>query len=420
MTALPRSILRGSFVAIAAASLASSACRDTTAPVKRYAVLDDVGQNDWQMVSAGGHHTCALKSNGNAYCWGDNSSGQLGIARSDTVCGTGKTRIACSLTPIQVHPGLRFTLISAGARHTCGIATSREAYCWGANDKGQVSDAVLSGPTLTRIAGSLGWSDISAGYSHTCAVRTDGAVFCWGSNERGQLGNGRIANSNTMVNVSLPESVASVSAGQQRTCARSTVGTVYCWGATWTARQDGLEVTRAQLTPQLVPAAPKMESLSVGSFTTCGAGVSLLAYCWEANPRGEMGTGTQTGDTMPARVLGNLGFVQVSAGVVQSCGVSTSGTGYCWGDDTFGQLGVSQESLIETCGGQQLPCSTTPVAVFGRQQFTGISVGFGSHACGVTVAGNLYCWGLGLSGQRGDGTENYATSIPIMVAPPAR
>ena len=56
--------------------------------------------------------------------------------------------------------------------------------------------------------------------------------------------------------------------------------------------------------------------------------------------------------------------------------------------------------------------------MFGRQKFTEISAGFGSHACGVTTQGNLYCWGLGVSGQRGDGTENYATSTPTQVEEP--
>ena len=396
--------------------LAVAGCRQAAEPLRHYAVLNDVGQSDWQSVSVGGGHTCALRTNGNAYCWGDNSFGQVGVARSDTACGAVRARTPCTMTPVQFAPGTTFRSISAGANHSCGITLAREAYCWGANERGQVSDGVLTGARLVRIAGSLGWSEISAGLSHTCAVRTDGALFCWGSNERGQLGNSRTANSSAMLRVPLPEPAASVSAGQQRTCARSIAGTVYCWGAVWTQRQDGLELTRAQTTPQPVPGAPRMASLSVGSFTTCGADVDAVAYCWEANPRGEMGTGTQDGNTIPQRVAASIGFVQVSAGVVHSCGVSTSGTGYCWGDDTFGQLGVSPYELIESCGDQRLSCSTIPVAIFGRQQLTQISAGFGSHACAVTVRGNLYCWGLGVSGQRGDGTDNYATSIPIKVA----
>ena len=59
-----------------------------------------------------------------------------------------------------------------------------------------------------------------------------------------------------------------------------------------------------------------------------------------------------------------------------------------------------------------------PVRVVGRQQFTEISTGFGSHTCGVTTKGNLYCWGLGVSGQRGDGLGAAATSVPTLVVEP--
>jgi alpha-tubulin suppressor-like RCC1 family protein len=209
-----------------------------------------------------------------------------------------------------------------------------------------------------------------------------------------------------------------VSAGQQHTCARTTIGLVFCWGALWTGRENGLEITRSQPTPQPVPGAPAFASLSVGTFTTCGADASGFAYCWEANPRGELGNGTEDGSLTPQRVATDLEFVQVSAGIVQTCGVVTSGAGYCWGDDTFGQLGISPSLLVDQCGSQRLPCSKVPVAVVGRQLFTEISTGPGSHSCGVTTRGNLYCWGLGLSGQRGDGTALYAISVPIQVKDP--
>jgi alpha-tubulin suppressor-like RCC1 family protein len=394
------------------------ACTETTAPARQYAVLEDVGASDWRSVSVGSEHTCALKANGAAFCWGSNQAGQLGVARVDTVCGPVKTQVRCSMVPVQAQPGTTFLSISTGARHTCGITIARDALCWGANDFGELSEFGIAGPTATRIPGTLGWAQISAGSTHTCAVRTDGALFCWGANERGQLGNGIVVTSGGTVRVSMPAPVASVTAGQSRTCARTTLGTVYCWGAIWTARESGLELTRAQSTPQLVPSAPSMSWVSVGTFTTCGAAVSGVAYCWEANPRGEMGTGTQDGSTTPRPVSGDIGFVHLSAGIVNSCGVAISGAGYCWGDDSFGQLGVSPSTLIERCGDQQLACSTTPVPVFGRQKFTEISAGFGSHACGVTTKGNLYCWGLGVSGQRGDGSSNFAISIPIQVAAP--
>jgi alpha-tubulin suppressor-like RCC1 family protein len=416
MSTLSRLAISGAAISLGAFTLLS--CTETTAPARRYAVLDDEGGSDWQTVSVGGDHSCALKTNGNAYCWGSNAYGQLGVARFDTTCGSGNSQYRCAITPQQVQPGVKFASISTGERHTCAITTTREAYCWGANDQNQLGQPAFSGPTLLKVPGSLPWAQISAGSSHTCAVRTDGALFCWGSNDRGQLGNADFSSGFSPVRVGLPAPVASVSAGEHRTCARTTNGTVYCWGAVWTSRDKGLEITRTQSTPQVVPGAPSMAWISVGTFTTCGSDASGFAYCWEGNPRGEMGTGNQTGSTTPQRVATDLEFVQLSAGIVQSCGVVISGIGYCWGDDSFGQIGVSPSVLVERCDSQQLPCTTTPVRVTGRQQFTEISTGFGSHTCGVTIKGNLYCWGLGVSGQRGDGIKVAATSLPTLVVEP--
>src|SRR5262245_1042074 len=196
MTLAVRSSLRWMLAALTA--MAIGACSEATAPPRRFPLLEDVGQSDWATVSVGGDHTCALKVDGSAYCWGSNRYYQLG-ASSDTLCGPTSAKFACTLAPHAILPGVRFTSISVGARHTCGITIAREAYCWGGNDLGQVSEVAPTGPVPVKIGGSLGWTQISAGFSHTCAVRTDGAAYCWGANDRGQLGNGLIGS------VSLPQ-----------------------------------------------------------------------------------------------------------------------------------------------------------------------------------------------------------------------
>ncbi len=408
---------KGSGAALVA-TLVVAACSEPTTSVRRFPVLDDLGSSDWASVSVGGEHTCALKTDGSAYCWGSNQFGQLGVSHTDTTCGSLNARYSCATIPQLVQAGLQFASISAGQQHTCAITRTREAYCWGSNENGQVSDFGNGGAALTKVASGLPWTQITAGFSHTCAVRSDGLLVCWGSNDRGQLGNGGLLPGTTRPLITGP--IAAASAGQSRTCARTTVGVVYCWGAVWTERSSGLELSRTQLTPQLVPGAPALAWLSVGSFTTCGADVSGFAYCWEANPRGEMGNGTQDGSLVPVRVASDLAFVQLSAGIVQTCGVDIAGAGYCWGDDSFGELGALPSLLVERCGGQVLPCATKPVGVIGRQRFIEISTGFGSHTCGVTTRGNLYCWGLGQSGQRGDGTEASAVATPALVVEPSR
>jgi len=41
-------------------------------------------------IAAGGNHTCAVLTNGDTYCWGENTYGQLGLSHTDDVAtGTG-------------------------------------------------------------------------------------------------------------------------------------------------------------------------------------------------------------------------------------------------------------------------------------------------------------------------------------------
>jgi alpha-tubulin suppressor-like RCC1 family protein len=130
-----------------------------------------IGALTFAAISAGGYHTCALTTNGVAYCWGSNSFGQLGTG--DTVTHT---------VPTPVAGGLTFAAISAGNRHTCGLTTNGVAYCWGQWN-----------PAPLPVAGGLTFTAISAGGVHTCGLTSNGTAYCWGGGLEGQLGNGAYA-----------------------------------------------------------------------------------------------------------------------------------------------------------------------------------------------------------------------------------
>jgi alpha-tubulin suppressor-like RCC1 family protein len=74
-------------------------------------------------------HSCALLTDGSAYCWGQNLHGQLGD-------GTTQNRSS----PTRVAGDIRFRSLYAGGALTCGTATSGEEYCWGLNQAGQLGD----------------------------------------------------------------------------------------------------------------------------------------------------------------------------------------------------------------------------------------------------------------------------------------
>lgn len=60
--------------------------------------------------------------------------------------------------------------------------------------------------------------------------------------------------------------------------------------------------------------------------------------------------------------------------------------------------------------------SQTPVRVSGNLLFEALSVDpMGFHACGLTAAHQVYCWGNNSQGQLGDGTHtNRSTPVPVM------
>jgi alpha-tubulin suppressor-like RCC1 family protein len=388
-------------------SIAISACEQIpVTPRSGVATLDDAGSDNFVAVSAGREHTCALVTDGTPYCWGSNEFGQLGVPM-DTAssCLREDRSIACKRQPVVVAGGLKFQKIRAGRVHTCGLGFDNHIYCWGDNLDGQLGDPSIR-RSFTPIAAlsNDSFTDLAAGGKHTCALRTDGVLFCWGANGDGQLGLATVGNGSAIpVATQTSQRFSSVAAGDRRTCARVPEGTTYCAGATWVFRQNTLEVTRPQGSLSRVLQSPAFQALAVGTNTTCGVSTENVAYCWEANPAGGIGDGTTSGSTLPKPVSMGPRFVAISAGGLHTCAIADTGLAYCWGADGLGQLGVSPGGLNSRCGEPAAACSKVPVRVSGWRVFNQISAGQGDHACGLTLGGNIYCWGAGGLGQRGDG-----------------
>ena len=88
----------------------------------------------------------------------------------------------------------------------------------------------------------------------------------------------------------------------------------------------------------------------------------------------------------------------VSTGRLLGCGVTTAGEGYCWGNSDFGKLGNGQTGW-----------SDTPQLILGGQTWSRIEASL-NHVCGVTTTGEAYCWGSNEYGQLGNGTFNADTN----------
>jgi alpha-tubulin suppressor-like RCC1 family protein len=85
-------------------------------------------------VSAGGNHACAVRNDGTIACWGYGEFGQLGF---------GGTPLE-QPTPVQVLSLTDAVSVEAGAEHTCAVRANASAVCWGSNDFGQLGDGQRS------------------------------------------------------------------------------------------------------------------------------------------------------------------------------------------------------------------------------------------------------------------------------------
>lgn len=178
-------------------------------------------------ITASPFHTCALDDDDRAWCWGDNQEGEIGNGEEDDPV----------FAPEGVVGDHAFVSISASARFTCAVDDEGDAYCWGQGSSGQLGggDDGLGTGTLEPEEVLVGrtFDSITTGQAHTCAVADDDTAWCWGRNDQGQIGSGEPDSDNNSV---IPEPVVgdiaftSIAAAARANCGVDLEGLVWCWG----------------------------------------------------------------------------------------------------------------------------------------------------------------------------------------------
>lgn len=84
----------------------------------------------FEKLAAGGGSTCGITEDGDGYCWGFNGQGNLGNGSS---AGSPQTNVR------PMSGGYQWQTLSLGLMHSCGVtADTGEAYCWGRNQRGEL------------------------------------------------------------------------------------------------------------------------------------------------------------------------------------------------------------------------------------------------------------------------------------------
>jgi alpha-tubulin suppressor-like RCC1 family protein len=364
-------------------------CSGTDDPTTPVLETDNV-----MAISAGGNHTCALRSDdGAAFCWGQNSSGQLGAGYPEHFAA-----------PIMVDTDLRFRAISAGDTHTCAITNGDDVYCWGDNVHGQVGGGAAASVGLPpTLVGAIDFDMVSAGMDHSCGVSTTGTAYCWG---QAYLGDDttKVRRATPIQVVGGPYSMVSASANF--TCALTRTAVAVCWGEN-AGGLIGNGGTEEEPLPEPVAGGRAYDWISSGITSSCAIeSVSGDTWCWGANNVGQLGVdSTNPVSNTPQRVAGGHDFTGVEPGELHACATTATVT-RCWGRNTLGQLGTGDLDQREA------PAEVVDV------QLESVTTGR-THSCGLTDDGSAYCWGGNAFGQVGIGVATTREPAPVKVTLPS-
>jgi alpha-tubulin suppressor-like RCC1 family protein len=178
---------------------------------------------NWKQVSCSKYVIAAIKTDGTLWCWGNNTSGQIGDNTS-----------ANKSSPVQtIAFGTNWKQVAAGAFYTAAIKNDGTLWTWGRNDYGQLGDNSVTqrnSPVQTVTFGT-NWKQVACGYSHTAATKTDGTLWIWGRNNNGQIGDNSIINRSSPVQtIAFGTNWKQVACGYQFTTSIKTDGTLWSWG----------------------------------------------------------------------------------------------------------------------------------------------------------------------------------------------
>ncbi len=352
-------------------------------------------------VALGLRHTCALTVDGAAYCWGDDDLGQLGLEN-----GGANVPVPTFVLSLPVF----WRGLHAESHTTCALGGDEVRRCWGENTSGQFGDGTTGpGSAVPVRIDTPPVRDLSAGGAHFCGLDAAGTLWCWGYDAHGQVGNGVASQAEpTPAKVPLSGPIRFADAGGLHTCAIGQDDSLWCWGY-----NDSGQIGVGDLTDRTEPVRPGCQSgqeacfhdwqtVSLGSFTTCGIRKGGSLWCWGGNTNAQLGVGTiGTNEPSPLAVDGDATYTTVACGYQHTCAIRDDGTLWCWGNGDSGQLGNGGRER------RSVPTEVTPPDAAGRWEEVYTSAGGGAeggaHTCAIRNDRTLWCWGRNGSGQVGVG-----------------
>lgn len=280
-----------------------------------------------------------------------------GIPASKTPIAPGGTPITVSATYkgnttsnqytlLVSPPRLRINTMVGNRDTACAITTSGATKCWVRPALPGSDFGGLPSPA-SRFAIYPSTYD-----SFSCAVLTSGAIYCWGKGSYGRFGNGDAApnTSSTPIRAGNGEgNFIDLALNYFSACGLQSTGAVRCWGT-----KTYLGVNATDGTAATTPVSPIGLTSGAIAITGWGAGYCALTntrtvQCWgSSNTTGVIGNGTTSGGLTPSTVSGLSNVLAIQGSSQTMCALISGGQVRCWGSGVQGALGDGTNSLGST------------------------------------------------------------------------
>ena len=407
-------------------------------------------------ITSGDAHACAWKADGTAYCWGDDSLGELadGTGASSNLYGA-----SIYAVPVALNTGDFVVSVAAAGYTTCALLKTGVVECAGSNSAGQLGEGSGGNtgpnggpavqPTLTPVSGGLTFGSLFAGGHGTFCASTgtpgtpvpDGGTqttYCWGLNGQGQalITNVNAANSPSTVSTDVNSTWAQ---GDSNGCELTSGGGIACWGMNSYGQIPGAGAGDI-LARTPITAVGNGLKVAIGNQHVCALSSNALT-CWGNDADGEIGNAATAGATAPYKI--HLSTTPAACGS-NSCGIinnacgeptdclncggkvnGTSGPELCVNNQCVNNPGYctynNGGSIVPGCPGGDVCQNNTCVAYCGTNPITdgtvGTSVTMTSQGFSVTSPasyGSANCsaeWIIDISNSSGFGSRSFAANF---------
>ena len=351
---------------------------------------------EWALVSGGLSHTHGVKTDGTLWAWGLATAGQLGNLEDGT-----------RFSPIQIGAATDWSVVDTNNSHSAAIKTDGTLWAWGLGTAGQLGQvtAIVNLSSPTQIGTLTNWSTVSVSSTHSLALKTDGTLWAWGTGTSGQLGQVTV-----IVNRSSPAQVgtltgwSTVCAGQSHSVATRTDGTLWAWGLGTSGELGQVTAAVSRSSPTQIGTLTAWSVVDGGNFYTLALRTNGTMWSWGVGGSGQLGEVTGIASRSSPIQIGTLtSWSSIVLNFNHAMARKTDNTLWVWGLGTSGQLG-QVTAIVNRSSPTQIGTLTT---------WSSLAVGT-THSLAVRTNGTLWAWGIATSGQVGDSTK-LTRSSPVQI-----